>query len=169
MNLTRSHDIDVGTCIFWLTNSSSTIFLSLSWRPAWCKPTPNAKLNLRFWSSTPSNRLSNYKRVNRHDDPMTLPEGIDYLFVWHVQPLLGVVLSCHKCNKIKSRQSGLTTRRHKYQNRFVWWVSLDGRVSWLVHGGHSGTVVFAWETIDVDLQLDRPHRWMEVEQPTLHR
>ncbi len=85
-----------------------------------------------------------------------------------MQPLLGVVLSCHIRHEIKSRQSGLTTRRDKYQNRFVRRVSLDGSVRWLVHGSHSGAVVFAREAVNVYLQLYWPHSRMEVEHTTLH-
>ena len=38
---------------------------------------------------------------------------------------------------------------------------------WLVHGGHSGTVVLPWEPLDVDLQRNGPHRGAEVEQTHL--
>ena len=41
------------TCIFELQNSSSVIFLSLSIRPAWCIPIPNARVSFTFVSFTP--------------------------------------------------------------------------------------------------------------------
>ncbi len=90
-----------------------------------------------------------------------------YLCFWQMQPLFGVVFSCYKCYKIKSRQSGLTTRGDKYQNRFVRRVGLNGSISWFVHGGHSGTVVFAREPINMNLQLNWSDSRMEVEQTTL--
>ena len=86
-----------------------------------------------------------------------------YLIFRHMKPLFRIVLPRYIRHQIESRQTGLTTRGHEHQNRFYGRVRSYGGVGWLVHGGHSGTVVFPGKPIDVDLQLDRPHSWVEIE------
>ena len=44
---------------------------------------------------------------------------------------------------------------------------LYGCVGRLVHGGHSGTVVFPWKPMSVHFQLDRTDCWVEVEETLL--
>ena len=52
------------TWIFWFTNSSSQIFRSRSWRPAWWSPIPNDKVSFKFWSRTPEIKFSIWKIMN---------------------------------------------------------------------------------------------------------
>ena len=40
----------------------------------------------------------------------------------------------------------------------------DGRVGWLVHGGHAGAVKVARVALDVHVEGDGTHRRLEVEQ-----
>lgn len=54
-NLYQRERWDLGIDSAWillLAKSSSTRDRSLSFRPAWCKPTPNCKVCLKFWSVT---------------------------------------------------------------------------------------------------------------------
>ena len=95
------------------------------------------------------------------------PLTYSYLILRHMEPLFRIITSGNTRNKIKSRQASLTTRRDKYQNRFGRRVCLDGNIGWFIHGSHSGTVVFPWKPVNVNLQLHRPHRWMEVEESLL--
>ncbi len=49
------------TCIFELTKSSSTVLLSLSCSPAWCRPIPNASVSFKLASLIPEITLSFWK------------------------------------------------------------------------------------------------------------
>jgi len=79
-----------------------------------------------------------------------------HLLVGHIQELLGVIRSGTIGNDIEGSEACLPSRSHKDEDWVFRRVLHDGRVSGLVHGGHTGTVVLSREASNMNLHGHRP-------------
>lgn len=86
------------------------------------------------------------------------------LILWHVDKLASTLIAGCKADEVKGCEAGLAPGRDENQDWLEGAVRLDGSVGWLVHGGHAGAVEAASVPLDVALQWDRPHAWLEIEE-----
>ena len=78
--------------------------------------------------------------------------------------LASTLIAGRKPDEIEGREAGLAPGRDKNKDWLEGAVRLDGSVGWLIHGSHAGAIKAACVPLDVALQWDRPHAWLEVEQ-----